>query len=319
MPAHNDHGREGMTEQLTTPARRRRVSLARRQSRLYWAMLAPALVLGGSLILYPMYLALDVSFSDVGMVTLDALGEAERTLDNYTKLWQDSRVRESLLLALVYTFGATIPAFVLGLVTALLLNKRFPGRRILRTLVLLPWAVPTVLAAIAFLWILDASYGVLNYVLKSLGIINENIAWLASTDTSMIAVILPTVWKIYPFFTLIILAALQAVPGDLYEAASVDGAGALRQFWSITWPVIRPACWLSIILQGLWTFREFDIIYPMTGGGPADSTNTLAIKVYNEAFNQFNMGFASALGILTMVVGAIAIIVFYPKLRQQAF
>jgi len=308
-----------MTEQLTTPARRRRVSLARRQSRLYWAMLAPALVLGGSLILYPMYLALDVSFSDVGMVTLDALGEAERTLDNYTKLWQDSRVRESLLLALVYTFGATIPAFVLGLVTALLLNKRFPGRRILRTLVLLPWAVPTVLAAIAFLWILDASYGVLNYVLKSLGIINENIAWLASTDTSMIAVILPTVWKIYPFFTLIILAALQAVPGDLYEAASVDGAGALRQFWSITWPVIRPACWLSIILQGLWTFREFDIIYPMTGGGPADSTNTLAIKVYNEAFNQFNMGFASALGILTMVVGAIAIIVFYPKLRQQAF
>lgn len=308
-----------MTEQLTTPTRRRRVSLARRQSRLYWAMLAPALVLGGSLILYPMYLALDVSFSDVGMVTLDALGEAERTLDNYTKLWQDSRVRESLLLALVYTFGATIPAFVLGLVTALLLNKRFPGRRILRTLVLLPWAVPTVLAAIAFLWILDASYGVLNYVLKSLGIINENIAWLASTDTSMIAVILPTVWKIYPFFTLIILAALQAVPGDLYEAASVDGAGALRQFWSITWPVIRPACWLSIILQGLWTFREFDIIYPMTGGGPADSTNTLAIKVYNEAFNQFNMGFASALGILTMVVGAIAIIVFYPKLRQQAF
>lgn len=308
-----------MTEQLTTPTHRRRVSLARRQSRLYWAMLAPALVLGGSLILYPMYLAFDVSFTDVGMVTLDALGDAERTLDNYTKLWQDSRVRESLLLALVYTLGATVPAFVLGLVTALLLNKRFPGRRILRTLVLLPWAVPTVLAAIAFLWILDASYGVLNYVLKSLGIINENIAWLASTDTSMIAVIIPTVWKIYPFFTLIILAALQAVPGDLYEAASVDGAGSLRQFWSITWPVIRPACWLSLILQGLWTFREFDIIYPMTGGGPADSTNTLAIKVYNEAFNQFNMGFASALGILTMVVGAIAIIVFYPKLRQQAF
>lgn len=308
-----------MTEQLTTPTRRRRVSLARRQSRLYWAMLAPALILGGSLILYPMYLAIDVSFSDVGMVTLDVLGDAERTLDNYSQLWQDSRVRESLLLALVYTIGATVPAFVLGLVTALLLNKRFPGRRILRTLVLLPWAVPTVLAAIAFLWILDASYGVLNYVLKSLGIINENIAWLASTDTSMIAVIIPTVWKIYPFFTLIILAALQAVPGDLYEAASVDGAGSLRQFWSITWPVIRPACWLSLILQGLWTFREFDIIYPMTGGGPADSTNTLAIKVYNEAFNQFNMGFASALGILTMVVGAIAIIVFYPKLRQQAF
>ncbi len=295
------------------------MSLARRQSRLYWAMLAPALVLGGSLILYPMYLAIDLSFTDVGMVTLDALGDAERTLENYTKLWHDERVRESLLLALVYTLGATIPAFVLGLITALLLNKRFPGRRILRTLVLLPWAVPTVLAAIAFLWILDASYGVFNYVLRSLGLIEENIAWLATTDTAMIAVIIPTVWKIYPFFTLIILAALQAVPGDLYEAAAVDGAGPVRQFTAITWPVIRPACWLSLILQGLWTFREFDIIYPMTGGGPADSTNTLAIKVFNEAFNQFNMGFASALGILTMAVGALAIAVFYRKLRQQAF
>lgn len=293
--------------------------LAARQTRLYWMMLAPALILGGALILYPMYLAIDVSLSDVGMVTMDTLDDAERTWENYTQLWTDPKVRDSLLLALVYTIGSIIPAFVLGLATALLLNKRFPGRRVLRTLVLLPWAVPTVLAAIAFLWILDASYGVLNYLLSSVGLIDENIAWLASTETSMIAVIIPTVWKIYPFFTLIILAAVQAAPGDLYEAAAVDGAGPVRQFSSITWPVIRPACWLSLILQGLWTFREFDIIYPMTGGGPADSTNTLAIKVFNEAFNQFDMGFASALGILTMAVGALAILIFYPKLRQQAF
>lgn len=303
---------------LRAPKRAGR-GLAARQLRLYWMMLAPALILGGALILYPMYLAVDVSFRDIGMVTMDSLGDSSRTLDNYAQLWTDPKIRDSVLLAVLYTVGSIVPAFILGLVTALLLNKRFPGRRVLRTLVLLPWAVPTVLAAIAFLWLLDASYGVVNYLLTSVGLIDENIAWLASTDTALIAVIIPTVWKIYPFFTLILLAALQAVPGDLHEAAAVDGAGEFRQFTAITWPVIRPAAWLSLILQGLWTFREFDVIYPMTGGGPADSTNTLAIKVFNEAFNQFEMGFASALGILTMVIGAIAVMVFYRKLRDQAF
>ena len=297
----------------------RRSSLAAGERRFQWLLLTPALVLGVALFAYPLYLAVQASVRDVGIVTIDTLTDSPLTWDNFTQLWTDPSIAKSLWLSLVYTVGATIPGFALGLATALLLNKRFPGRRLLRTLILLPWAVPTVLAAVAFLWILDSSYGVLNYVLQSLGFIQENVAWLASTDTAMLAVVLPTVWKIYPFFTLILLAALQAVPEELYEAASMDGAGAVRKFTSITWPVIRPAAWLSIILQALWTFREFDVIYPMTRGGPADSTETLAIRVYNEAFNLFDMGFASAIGILTMVVGAIAVAVVYPRLKQSFF
>lgn len=297
----------------------RHSSIASRNARFYWLLLTPALVLGLILIAYPLYLVVSVSLRDVGLVTIGTLNKAPLTWANFQELWLDPSIRDSLWLSLVYTVGATVPAFLLGLSTAVLLNKQFPGRRLMRTLILLPWAVPTVLAAIAFLWILDSSYGVLNYILVSLGIVQENVAWLASTNTAMVAVILPTVWKTYPFFTLILLAALQAVPEELYEAASVDGAGAVRKFRSVTWPVIRPAAYLAIILQGLWTFREFDVIYPMTKGGPASSTETLAIRVYNEAFNLFHMGFGSAIGILAMLIGVIAVALVYPRLKQGIF
>lgn len=297
----------------------RHSSISSRNTRFYWLLLTPALLLGLVLIAYPLYLVVSMSLRDVGLVSVATLNEAPLTWTNFQELWLDPSIRDSLWLSLAYTVGATFPAFVLGLATAVLLNKQFPGRRLMRTLILLPWAVPTVLAAIAFLWILDSSYGVLNYILVSLGIVQENIGWLASTNTAMVAVILPTVWKTYPFFTLILLAALQAVPEELYEAAAVDGAGAVRKFKSVTWPVIRPAAYLAIILQGLWTFREFDVIYPMTKGGPASSTETLAIRVYNEAFNLFHMGFASAIGVLTVVIGVIAVALVYPRLKQEFF
>ena len=150
---------------------------------------------------------------------------------------------------MIYTVGSTIPAGVLGLLTALLLNQKFRFRRVFRTLILLPWAVPTVVASFLFLWVLNASYGVLNYILKQLHIISSYIPWLASPHWALVGVIIPTVWKSYPFFCLLILAALQTIPAQLYEAAAVDGAGAWARFRAVTWPGISPAVYLAAVLQ----------------------------------------------------------------------
>ena len=195
-------------------------------------------------------------------------------------------------------------------------DRRFPLRRIFRTLILLPWAVPAVVCSFLFLWILNASYGVLNYLLLRAHLISHYIPWLASLRWSIVGVIIPTVWKSYPFFTLLILAALQVIPLELYEAAKVDGAGPWATFRRVTWPGIQNAAYLALVLQLLWTFREFEIIYPITAGGPDNTTQTLAIYLYNEVFQYFHTGYASALGVVTIAICVALVAAMFPLLRR---
>jgi multiple sugar transport system permease protein len=279
--------------------------------------LTPAILLGLFVIGYPLYLIIDASFRQVGIPNMASLNSTPATTANYQALAHDTALRQSLWVSLWYTVGGTMPAFLIGLGTALLLNQRFPLRRLLRTLILLPWAVPTVVASFLFLWILNTSYGVLNYLLERAHIISSYIPWLSSTNWSIVGVIIPTVWKSYPFFTLLILAALQGIPRDLYEAARVDGAGKISTFRAVTWPGIRSAAYLAFVLQALWVFREFEVIYPMTAGGPAGSTQTLAIYLYNEAFEYFHMGYASALGMVTIGICVVFVVVTFPRLRRS--
>jgi len=280
------------------------------------ALLAPAVVLGLFVIGYPLYLIIDASIRNVGLPNLAALNLAPVTGSNYTSLTSDPLFRQALWVSLLYTLGGTFPAFLIGLGTALLLNRRFPLRRIFRTLILLPWAVPSIVCSFLFLWILNASYGVLNYLLLKAHLISGYVPWLASLHWSIVGVIIPTVWKSYPFFTLLILAALQVIPKELYEASKVDGAGPWATFRHITWPGIRNAAYLAMVLQLLWTFREFEIIYPITAGGPANSTQTLAIYLYNEVFQFFHMGYASALGVVTIAICVVLVVVMFPLLRR---
>jgi multiple sugar transport system permease protein len=280
------------------------------------ALLAPAVLLGLLVIGYPLYLIIDASIRQVGLPNVAALNSAPVTGANYAALGSDPDFKQSLWVSLLYTLGGTLPAFLLGLGTALLLNRRFPLRRLFRTLILLPWAVPAVVSSFLFLWILNASYGVLNYLLLKTHIISSYIPWLASLHWSIVGVIIPTVWKSYPFFTLLILAALQVIPTELYEAAKVDGARHWTTFRRITWPGIQNAAFLALVLQLLWTFREFEIIYPITAGGPAGSTQTLAIYLYNEVFQFFHMGYASALGVITIGICVVLVVAMFPLLRR---
>lgn len=288
----------------------------RRRQWFAYGMLSPTLAVVGLLMAYPMYVAIDLSLRGGQVRNLLTLRELPLTLDNYVSVLTDPKLIQDIIRSAEYTFGVTIPAFLIGLLLALLLNRSFPGRRVLRPLVLLPWAVPGVVVSAAFSWMLDSSYGVINYLLRSVGVIDHNIAWLAAKDSAMVGVIIPTVWKFYPFFTLMLLAALQAIPGELYEAARVDGAGRWEQFRNITWPALRPTSALAIIITGVGVFREFDFIYPLTGGGPSDATQTLAIRIYNDAFQFFEMGTAAALGVITMAIAGAALLAAGRSIRQ---
>jgi multiple sugar transport system permease protein len=217
----------------------------------------------------------------------------------------------------VYLFGSLIPSYLLGLLTALLLNRKFRGRRVFRTLAILPWAIPGVVASIMFLWMFESTYGVVNFLLTRLGILNEYKAWFFDPGLVMFSVILPTIWKGYPFFTISILAALQSISPDYYEAAEADGCGAIRKFLHITWPGIKEISILSLILNGLWSFRVFDIIYSTTRGGPNEATSTIAIQIYNEAFQFFDINKASVLGIVAFLLSAVIVFIFYPLMNRE--
>src|SRR5690349_3644171 len=190
----------------------KRGSLARRERVFAYALLAPAVVAVFALIAYPMYLIFAISVREGRSLNFLALSRRPLGLGNYQLVLTDPATWHSVWVSFVYTFGSIVPAFLIGLGTALLLDRVFPFRRWLRSLMLLPWAVPGVMASIVFLWLFDASFGVVNYFLRTLNVIDTDIAWYSTESTALFAVIVPTVWKSYPFFTLTLLAALQSIP-----------------------------------------------------------------------------------------------------------
>ena len=220
--------------------------------------------------------------------------------------------------ALLYVIGSTSIPFLIGLVLALMLNQRMPGQRLLRTLALLPWAVPGVTATLAFLWILQPTYGVWNYFLRSVGLIEQDVDWFGDPHTALLAVIIPTAWKGIPFFTLILLAGLQAISPELYEAASIDGADRIGKFRWVTLPGLAPFILIALTFNGLHHFREFDFIYAATKGGPAGATEITAVRIFDLAFQDFDFANAAALGIVTFVVVGVLVFVLFRRNSRGA-
>lgn len=284
-----------------------------------YALLVPAIFAVGFLVAYPLYLVVATSLRQGKSLNVLRLSALPLGVGNYRIVLASDATWHSVWITLVYLLGTIAPAFAIGLVTALLLNRSFPGRRWLRSFILLPWAVPGVIVSIVFLWLLDGSFGVVNALLRDAGWLTTDLAWFATDETALAAVIVATIWKAYPFFTLTLLAALQAIPASLYEAAQVDGAGAWQRFRFVTWPGLRAAATLAVILNTLWALREFDIIYLTTGGGPDRATETLAVRIYQEAFAFFRLGTASALGVLTMALAALLVLASLRPLRREYF
>ena len=274
------------------------INYHRRQTLLSFALLIPAAAAVLLLIVYPLYQVIEISFRDGRLMNFARMSELPLGVGNYARVLADPMFWRATLNSTLYVGGSVGGAFLIGLATALLLNRQLPGNRILRTLVLVPWAVPGVIVAIMFLWILDGSFGVFNAMLRSAGLLSGEMPWFVDSRTAIVAVIIPTIWKTYPLITLTLLAALQSIPRELYEAANVDGATKVQQFGYITWPGIQGASLLVIMISALGVFRDVDIVFATTHGGPAGATETLALYVYKEAFHYFRMGTATAVGTL---------------------
>jgi len=272
-----------------------------RQKTLAYALLLPAAATIALLIVYPLYQVVELSFREGRVMNFSRIGTMPLGFAQYARLFSDRAFWHAASTSAVYVGGSVFVAFLVGLLTAVLLNREIPARRLLRTLVLLPWAIPGVIVSIVFLWLLDGSFGVVNAILRNVGLLQGDQPWFVDQRTALIAVMLPTVWKTYPLITLTLLAAMQSIPKELYEAAEVDGAKPRHRFLHITWPGIQAAALLAVMVSALGTFRDVDIIFATTGGGPARVTETLAVYVYNEAFQYFRMGSAAAVG--TIMIG----------------
>jgi multiple sugar transport system permease protein len=209
----------------------------------------------------------------------------------------------------VYAGLSIILQVVLGIGFALLLNQKFRGRGILRGLAFLPYLLPTVIAVLTFKWMVDGSLGIISILMNELGL--PPIYWFETESMAMFSVILISVWLWTPFVTTTFLAGLQTVPMQLYEAARIDGAGPIRQFWHITLPSLRPILTVIILLRGVWMFNKFDVIYLTTGGGPLGATEHLPVLSYRQAFALYDIGSGAAVATLSFLVLMVAVTLYF--------
>jgi multiple sugar transport system permease protein len=270
-------------------------------------LVLPALVLFTVVILYPLLHSLWLGFLDKSLVYPGETFVGLRNLERFLR----RDFLDVLEPTLIFTVGATLLPFLLGFAVALILNAPIRGRGALRGMFLLPWLIPSVVVSFLWMWIFNANYGVLNGFLRSLGLISANVTWLGRNGgLAMAAVIIAKTWNTFPWLGLMLLAGLQTIPGELYEAASIDGANRWQRFIRITVPQLSGVIGIVLLLSFIWNFQHFEMLYVMTGGGPAGATTTFAVAVYQEAFDAYDLGRAGAVGIVWMALLSLIVLVY---------
>jgi multiple sugar transport system permease protein len=264
-----------------------------------YAFLAPTMVALTIVFFLPMVEAFRMSFHEIGM----GVGERFVGFGQYKRVVTSAYFGNILLTSVIYTVGNVIFVWSIGLATALMLHRPFPGRAVARALVILPWAIPYVAAALIWGWMFDYEFGVLNYALTSLGLIGQKLNFLTACGPSLASLTGVSIWKLFPLGTVMFLAALQTIQEEQYHAARVDGAGAVQCFRYVTLPGVRNVSVFLTLLITIWSFgRSFTVIFLLTEGGPAGCTETVVIRTYLEAFKFFHPGTAAALGVIVLVI-----------------
>ncbi len=236
---------------------------------------------------------------------------------NYMKAFRDPVFWISIKNTLIWIIGTVFLQLILGFITALLLNQQFWWRGIARSLILIPWVTPSVITALMWRWMYDGNSGVINDLLVRMGILKEYFPWLANTSTALPAIMVALMWQGFPFFAIMILAGLQAIPRTLYEAAEVDGATSLQKFTRITLPMLVPILFTSILLRIIWVANSVDVIYVMTGGGPGYATHTLPVYSFIRAYKALDFGYASTLAILLTILLVIFVAFYVVKVLHS--
>ncbi|MDJ1159972.1 sugar ABC transporter permease [Chelatococcus sp. SYSU_G07232] len=262
-----------------------------------WAYLSPALVLIATVLLVPLLFGIGYSFRKFSAFRSEFVG-----LGQYEAMLHDPILGQALVNTLWWTAGSLFFQFFLGLGLALLLDRDFVGRRLVQAIVFLPWAVPTFLSGLTWAWLFNPIIGPLPHWLSALGLKAEPTNILADPATAMWGPIIANVWFGIPFFAITLLAALKSIPSELYEAAAIDGANPWQRFTRVTLPFLAPTIAITVMLRTIWIATFADLIYVMTEGGPAGSTNTVATYIYVSAFKSLDKGYASAVAVLLLAL-----------------
>ncbi|MBV8899293.1 MAG: sugar ABC transporter permease [Verrucomicrobia bacterium] len=280
-------------------------------------LLAPALASIGAVSVYPVLLGLWLSLRDT---TLASPTDSFIGFGNYRQLLADGQFWNAWTHTIEFTAASTLLETALGLMMALVLSESFRGRGIVRAAMLVPWAIPTVVTSKMFGWLFDGQNGVVNYLLRGMGLIQHNVDWYGSTSSALWTIVVADVWKTTPFMALLLLAGLQTIPHSLTEASIIDGANPWQQFWHVRLPLLAPTLLIAAMFRALDAFRIFDLVYVLTGGGPADSTEVLSTMTYKNLFSALQFGYGSALSTMMFITEAgIAVIfgaILLRKLRE---
>ncbi|MDO5423893.1 MAG: sugar ABC transporter permease [Eubacteriales bacterium] len=269
-----------------------------RYNRTGYKFISPAVIMMAALIVYPMLYGVYLSFYNTNLVNKwKFVG-----LKYYIQAFTQSEFYNSVFLTFLFMILVVAGHFIVGFILASILNKEFFGRTLFRVIFMLPWLFPETVIALLFTWILNPMYGIFNSILKSLGIISSNISWLGSANLAFPAVVVVCIWKGYPMVMTMILSGLQGISSDLYEAARIDGANKWQQFLHVTLPGLKPVMTTTIILDSVWWFKQYTLVYTMTGGGPGTATNLISLNIYGTAFNDLRFGKAAAWGIIVFVI-----------------
>ena len=275
------------------------------RSYLHFKLLAPILIFEGAFVIYPIIKGVLLSLQQTNFGVTKYVG-----LANYREMLHDPYFWGSIRTTFEFTFSMVVVWLTLGLAVALLTNWSFKGRTLARGLLAIPWAIPDVPTVLTFAIMLDPNFGIINRIASVLFGVNHHIQWFSAPTLAFISITLMIAWKGFPFFGLVILSSLQSIPDDLYEAAMVDGAGMIRRFRKITLPALMPTLSLLALLAFIFSFQQFTLIILSTGGGPGQDTSTIAIYIYNTAFQYFNYNYAAAMGVAGLILAAMATILF---------
>jgi len=267
----------------------------------HWFIL-PTMVLLCMLVLYPVASTIFLSFTDASGKWVGG--------QNYTETLSEPSTKRVILNTLYYVGGSVVLQLGIGVLAGILMNQKFRGRSVVRSLMLIPWIIPGIVAAMTWAWMFHTDYGIINYALTSAGIIPGPIGWLTNPNTVMPALIAVNAWKMFPFVALMVLAGLQSVPDELYEAARIDGANFLHEVWHIMLPQLRPVLVAVTLLLVIWGLDGITIIYSMTGGGPAGRSMIFPIQIYAEAFEFFQFNRAAALSVVYFLMIVLLIAVY---------
>lgn len=266
-----------------------------------WLLILPIVIIRGFTTLYPILVTLKNSFFDIKI--LAGINEFVG-IENYINAFSDTKVQTSVIFTVIFVVASMFFHILLGVILAMILNMKFKGRRFLRTIVLIPWAMPTVVAGIAAKWAFNNDYGLINDFIRRF-LTDFQFDWLIHTGSARAAVIAVDLWKDLPFFAILVLSGLQFISEDIYEAARVDGANGIQCFFRITLPLIARNVLTLCIPFTLWRLTSFDLVYAMTSGGPGEDTALIAYRITTEAFTNLNIGYAAALAVMLFLVMAV--------------